>query len=112
MPRPGAIVASGQMPVTGDSLNHFTFSVKVIADSAVKSGVYDVEAAFGPNIARGRFVMPKGGAHLKPIMHKGATPYTYIIGFKVDNDTTFYDYFKVQSNHMTTQMQYTKAYTL
>ena len=110
-PKPGTIVAKAEMPVTEDKLNHFTFSVKVIADSNVKAGVYDVDADFGPNFAEGQLIMPKGGEHLLPVIRKGTAPYTYIIGFKADNDTTFYDYFEVSSNRSVTKMQYVKAYT-
>lgn len=110
-PKPGTIVASAQMPVTDDPLNHFIFSVKIIADSNIRSGVYDVDVDYGPNFAGGRFTMPQGGENLKPLIRKGNTPYTYIIGFKVPGDTTFYEYFEVYSNRKTTKMQYLKAYT-
>jgi len=110
-PKPGTIIASVEMPVTEDTLNHFTFSVKIIADSNVASGVYDVDADFGNNFAEGQLTMPKGGENLKPIIRKGDAPYTYIIGFKVAGDTTFYDYFQVSSNNNTTKMEYIKGYT-
>ena len=63
-PKPGTIVASGEMPVTDDPLNHFIFSVKVIADSNVTNGVYDVDVDFGPNFSEGQLAMPKGGEEL------------------------------------------------
>lgn len=110
-PKPGTIVASAEMPVTDDPLNHFIFSVKVIADSNIRSGVYDVDADYGPNFAEGQFTMPQGAWDMKPIIRKGNSPYTYIIGFKVPGDTTFYEYFEVRSNRITTKMQYLKAYT-
>jgi hypothetical protein len=110
-PKPGTVVATAEMPITNDPLNKFTFSIKVIADSNIKSGVYDVDADYGPNFAEGQFNMPKGGEHLVPIIRKGSAPYTYVIGFKLAADTTFYDYFEVSSNRSTTKMQYLKAYT-
>jgi hypothetical protein len=110
LPKPGTVVTNGEMPVTDDPLNHFTFSVTVIADSEVGNGVYDVNTAFGPNTASGKFTMPKGGESFKPILRAGSQPYTYIIGFKAPGDTAFYDYFEVSSNRHTTKMQYIKTY--
>jgi len=104
-------MASAEMPVTDDQLNHFMFSVKVIADSNVRSGVYDVDADYGPNFAEGQFTMPTGIEDAKPVINKGKEPYTYIIGFQLPNDTTFYEYFQIQSDRKTTKMQYIKAYT-
>jgi len=109
-PKPGTVVATAQMPIK-DELNNFTFSIKVVADSEVKAGVYDVDVDFGPNFAEGKFTMPKGGEELKPLIRTGSNPYTYIIGFKVANDTTFYDYFEVSSSKDHTKMQYIKTYS-
>ena len=110
-PKSGTMVASAEMPVKDDPLNHFIFSVKVIADSNIRSGVYDVDADYGPNFGEGQFTMPQGGEDLKPLIRKGNTPYTFIIGFKVPGDTTFYEYFEVRSDRKTTKMRYLKAYT-
>jgi hypothetical protein len=110
-PKPGTVVASAEMPVTDDPLNKFIFSVKIIADSNVKSGIYDIDVDYGPNFAEGQLTMPKGEEDLQPIMRKGSQPYTYIVGFKVAGDTTFYDYFEVSSSKANTKMQYIKAYT-
>jgi hypothetical protein len=111
-PKPGTVVASAEMPVAGDNLNNFVFSVKVIADSSVTSGVYDVDADFGPNLAVGEFTMPKGGEHFKPLIRIGSEPNTFIIGFRMPGDTAFNDYFEVSSNHAQTKMRYIKAYSL
>ena len=110
-PRPGTIMAEAKMPVTDDTMNHFTFSVKVIADSDIANGVYDVDADFGPNFGEGKFSMPKGAEDAKPAIRKGDDPYTYIIGFRITGDTTFYDYFQVSSTKNSTKMGYIKAYT-
>jgi hypothetical protein len=110
-PKPGTLVASAEVPVTADTLNDFKFSVKVIADSSVKEGVYDVDVDYGPNFAEGKFTMPKGGEQLIPVIRKGTKPYTFVIGFNVGSDTTFYDYFEVSSTKLSTKMQYIKAYT-
>jgi hypothetical protein len=109
-PKPGTVVASAEMPVADDSLNHFVFSVKVIADSNIRSGVYDVDVDYGPNFAEGQFTMPKGGEDFVPVIRK-VNASKFIIGFKVPRDTTFYDYFEVSSNKKSTRMQYLKGYT-
>jgi hypothetical protein len=110
-PKPGTVVAAAEMPVTDDPLNHFMFAVKVIADSNIAAGMYDVDVDYGPNFSQGQLSMPKGGEDLKPVIRKGAAPYTFIIGFHVPGDTTFYDYFEVSSSLRETKMQYVKAYT-
>ena len=99
------------MPVTDDALNHFTFSIKVIADSDITDGIYDVDADYGPNFAEGKFAMPKGIEDAKPIIRKGSEPYTFIIGFRLPGDTTFNDYFLVSGTKHSTKMEYIKAYT-
>lgn len=111
MPLPGTVVAEATMPVNDDPLNHFQFSIKVVADSFIDRGVYDVIADYGPNDAKGQFTMPKGGETLTPVIRKGTAPYTYIIGFMMPADTTFYDYFEVSSDKHTTKMDYLKSYT-
>jgi hypothetical protein len=109
-PKPGALVASAEMPVA-DPLNHFTFTVKIYADTAITSGVYDIDAEYGPNFAQGKLTMPKGGEDFVPVIRKGPDTYSYIIGFRAPGDTTFYDYYLVSSNQRTTEMKYIKAYT-
>ncbi len=110
-PKPGTTVAEAQMPITEDALNHAVFSVKVIADSDITGGVYDVDADFGPNFGEGKFTMPKGGEDLKPIIRKGSDRYTFIIGFRLPNDTAFKSYFRVSCTKSSTKMEYTNAYT-
>ncbi len=111
MPRPGTVVATMQETVLDDTLNHTKCTVKVIADSLIERGVYDVEAGYGPNSASGKFTMPKGGEDLIPILRKGNMPCSFIIGFKVAKDTTFYDYFEVICTRTATRMEYIKGYT-
>lgn len=110
-PKPGTTVASAEMPITEDELNHSIFSVKVIADSDIANGVYDVDADFGPNSGEGKFSMPKGAENLKPIIRKGKEPYTFIIGFRIPGDTAFKDYFQVSCTKKSTKMEYINAYT-
>ena len=111
-PVPGTVVASAEMPVEEEQLNKYIFSVKVIADSAVASGVYDVDADFGPNLAVGQFTLPKGMEQVKPEIRKGKEKYSYIIGFRMPGDTTFNEYFEVTCEKKQTKMKYVKAYSL
>jgi hypothetical protein len=111
IPKPGALIASAEMQVNDDTLNKSMFTIKVVADSDVQKGVYDVTVTYGANTAEGKFTMPKGGEQLAPLIRKSTAPYTYIIGFQMEGDTTFYDYFEVSSSRTNTKMQYTKAYS-
>ena len=109
-PKPGTVVAADEMPVK-DPLNHFTFGIKVIADTAVKQGVYDIHANYEFFTRDDQFIMPKGGEDFRPAIRRDTAPYTYIIGFKVPGDTTFYDYFQVSASKTGMSMKYVKGYT-
>lgn len=110
-PAPGTVVAADEVPIAGDTLNNFTFSIQVIADSGVNSGIYDVHAHYGPNIAESKFIMPKGGEYLKPVVRKSRAPNAFTIGFTVQGDTAFYDYFEVSYHQHSIKMEYLKSYT-
>lgn len=108
---PGTVIDSFSEPVTEDMLNHFNYTVKIIADSAVNKGIYIAEAAYGPNVARGKFTMPKGMEQAKPILKKCASGHCNIVGFRLDGDTTFYDYFEINSTKTETGMRYINSYS-
>jgi hypothetical protein len=108
---PGTIIAREEMPVVGDTLNKFTFSVTIKVDSEVDKGVYDVTATWGHNTANSKFTMPKGGEDLVPILRKSNKPNAFIIGFKAGKDTTFDEYIEVSGMNGTIKMIYTKAYS-
>lgn len=110
-PAPNTIVAQARMPIKEDTLNHFIFSVQIVTTNYSKNGTYSVHAAYGPNIAKNEFTMPRGGSHLKPVIKKGTGPYTYIIGFYFGKEKTFYDYYQVSADKGQIEMQYIKAYT-
>jgi hypothetical protein len=110
-PKPGVTVAEAKMPIAEDAINHSVFAVKVIADSDIATGVYDVDADFGNNFAETKFAMPKGAEDATPVIRKGSAPYTYIIGFKIAGDTTFYDYVQVSSARNRTKMEYINVYS-
>ena len=109
-PKPGQVVVTAEMP-SEDKLNHATFSVKVAADSDAHPGVYTVNASSGQNLARGQFTLPRKGESFEPVLRKGAAPYTFIIGFRIPDDTAFYDYFEVSSIQDTIKMKYLKSYS-
>ena len=108
-PPAGAVVTADSMPVTDDPLNHFTFTVKIKTNEYSNKGTYSIDAAYGPNTADGMFTMPRGGGHLKPILQKGKTPYTYIIGFEYQHK--FYEYYRVTGSKATIEIKNIKAYT-
>ena len=110
-PKPGTVVAKDEMPIVEDKLNNFKFAIRVVADSAVTSGVYDVDVDYQSYNPEGQFTMPKGLENVKPILRRGSEPYTYIIGFKVAGDTTFYDYFQVSAVQNQVKMTYIRSYT-
>ncbi|MBS1689909.1 MAG: hypothetical protein JSS96_14365 [Bacteroidetes bacterium] len=114
---PGSIIAADSEAIKEDNLNDFSFSVKIIADSNSNTkGSYTVQAAYGVDNAEGQLAMPKNAEYLKPLLRKGDEPYTYIVGFKFGNDTTFHDYFEISAARVAAQrraikMEYIKAYT-
>lgn len=108
---PGTVIDSLSEPVKEDTLNHFTCSVKIIADSAAANGVYIAAAMYGPNEAKGKFTMPKGMETARPILKKGTARYSYIVGFRIDDDTTFYDYFEITNTKSATAMRYINSYS-
>lgn len=110
-PKPGTVVASAEKKITEDTLNNFRFQIRVVADSAIEKGVYDVDVDYGPNFASGQFTMPKGGEHLAPIIKTGLQPYSYIIGFRLPDDTTFYEYYEISCTKQSTKMQYINTYS-
>ena len=110
-PAAGTIVASDSMRME-DTLNHSMFAVTIKTGENSKNGVYLVAASSGKNIADGGFTMPKNGEKIKPELRKGSIPYTYIVGFHINNDTTFLKYFLVSSNHDSLRMEYIQSITL
>jgi hypothetical protein len=110
-PAIGTVVGTAVMPVKEDALNKFTFGVNVVADSEIADGVYDVNVNYEYHTAQAKFTMPKEIKNMRPLIRAGKEPYTYIIGFKVPKDTTFYDYFEVRVASNNIYMDYLKGYT-
>jgi hypothetical protein len=108
---PGTVLDSFSVRVREDTLNNSVFTVKIIADSAVDKGVYIADVTFGNNTAQGKFTMPKGIEHVAPVLRCGNTPYTGIVGFRLEKDTSFYDYFEISCNKQNTRMGYINSYT-
>ena len=110
IPPPGTRIAHAAMDAN-DPLNKMEFAVTVFADSAINRGVYAVEASYGYDTVLGNFTMPKGGETYPPSLRKGTDSTTYVIGFTVPNDTTFYEYYKITGRKGAIVMGYLKAYT-
>lgn len=107
---PGTIIDSLSEQVTDDTLNNFIATIKIVADSNSATGVYEIETEFGPNLAINKFSLPKGMTNGTPKLKKTNEKYTYIVGFMLPEDTTFYDYYQVSFDKQTTKMQYIKSY--
>ncbi len=111
---PGTVIDKMEMPVLKteeDKLNDFIFSIAVSADSQIDKGIYDVTVQYKAFSTTEKFTMPKGIEQIIPEIRIGAKPYTYIIGFVMDKDTTFNEYFEVSAADNNLKMQYIKAYT-
>jgi hypothetical protein len=108
--KPGTVVAHDEYAIKEDTLNNAMHTIKVVADSAVDKGIYGIDVSYGKNFAHGGFTMPKGGERLRPLIRRG-TGHTYIVGFRMKDDTTFYDYVEVTSNRENTRIQYINSYS-
>jgi hypothetical protein len=108
---PGTVVAADSMPVTEDELNHFYFSVAIKANEQTNDGRYDIDVAYGPNTGVSAFKMPKGCENVMPLMRQGTEAYTYIIGFKMPNDTVFHEYYSVSGSRGRIEVKPIKGYT-
>jgi hypothetical protein len=106
----GTIIAADSMRVRGDELNIFVFSVKISTTAKTHKGKYLVDAAWGFNNGSREIVMPKNDYPLIPVLKRTGEPYSYIIGFYIKDDTTFYDYYAVKGDHGDISMGYTKGY--
>lgn len=109
-PAPGTVIDSLSEPVKDDTLNNFLATIKIVADSNSALGIYEIETEFGPNLAINKFSLPKGMTKGAPKLKKTEQKYTYIVGFTLPSDTTFYDYYQVSFDKQTTKMQYIKSY--
>lgn len=110
VPASGTVIAADSMRITDDLLNLSYFSVRVVANDYSAQGTYTIQAAYGYNTAESMMTMPRGGAHLRPMLRKGKEPYTYILYFLWQGKP--YDYFLVQARRGEIRMQHTNAYVL
>lgn len=108
---PGTVMAADSV-VVPESPNKFHFKVKVLANEYTKKGTYTISVVYGPDSNSSMFTMPKGAAHLLPVM-KRAEGYSYIIGFVYREQ--FYEYYNVTfrfGRPHTTKVSLVKAYVL
>lgn len=105
------LLAADSIKVVEDSLNNTYFSVKLLTSDKTAKGIYNVTAAWGGNVADSKFTLPKGGEKFKPALHREAAPYSFMIGFHMEDDTTFYTYYQVKAEQGTIKMNYVKSYT-
>ena len=105
------LLAADSMKVAEDSLNNTWFSVKLLTSDKTAKGIYNISAAWGGNIADTKFTLPKGAEKFKPALHREAAPYSFMIGFHMEDDTTFYPYYQVRAEAGTIKMNYVRSYT-
>lgn len=110
-PAPGTVVATQSIPIVEDQLNQSNYRVTIQATEHSCKGTYNVNVVYGHNSAQSEFTMPRGGETLKPLIRKSEEPYTFIIGFKSEDDDTFYDYYQVSASRGMIEMKYLKAYS-
>lgn len=108
----GIVIAADTTDIIEDKLNNQLFSVTVFTNDSSINGSYDIETAWGYNTAYTSIRMPYGGEHFKPIIRKGNSPYTYVIGFNYDDDTTFREYYEINGNKGQIKARYTRSYTI
>jgi hypothetical protein len=105
------LLAADSVKVVEDSLNNTFFSVKLLTSDKTAKGIYNVNAAWGYNIAASKFTLPKGAEQFKPALHREAAPYSFMIGFHMEDDTTFYPYYQVKAEEGTIKMNYVRSYS-
>ncbi len=107
----GVEILADSLPIAEDKLNNLHFSIHVYTNDRTANGSYDVQTEWGYNIATTTIKMPDGGEDLKPILRRGSKPYSFIIGFKYDDDTAFNDFYEVQGSKHEIKTQYLKYYS-
>ncbi len=110
VPVTNTVVASDKMRIT-DDLNELFYTIEVVATPRSDKGEYEVLASYGHNDASARITMPEANPPLLPEIRRGNAPYSYIIGFRREKDTSFKEYFQVQATKGKTEMKYLKAYS-
>ncbi len=106
----GSVIAADSIPVAEDQLNHTQFTVQVYTTDSLNT--YEIEANWGYNTAISTIKMPIGGEHFKPLLRRGDSTYSYIIGFHFDKDTIFHDYYEVSARRGQIAMKYIRAYVM
>lgn len=107
----GVEILADSLPILEDKLNNLHFSIHVYTNDRTANGSYDVQTEWGYNIATTTIKMPDGGEDLKPILRRGSKPYSFIIGFRYDDDTAFNDFYEVQGGKHEIKTQYLKYYS-
>ena len=116
VPAGGTVVAADSMKID-DPLNDFYFTVRLISskendEPGTVSIHYDIQADFGPNIANGKIVMPRGANDLPLSLRRAADgSYNYTIGFTTGGDTSFHEYYLVKGTKSAIEIKPLKAYS-
>lgn len=106
----GSVIAADSISIAEDKLNGSMFTVKIFTNDSLNT--YDVQADWGYNTAVSTIKMPVGGEHFKPLLRRGDSTYSYVIGFHFDNDTLFHDYYLISARRGQIAMKYIRAYVM
>ncbi len=110
-PAPGTVIAADSV-IIPDPLNELYFSVKIITNEYSGKGTYDIVVLHGYRDAVTQITFPKTDRYLQPVL-KRVNEDEYVVGFHLENDTSFYDYYSVLYNtgSRDLEMKYLKAYS-
>ena len=110
-PSAGTVVAADSIKIP-DPLNELYFGVSIVATEYSFRGTYAIKAHYGANDAASEITFPHSTEKLTPALRAGDEPFSYIVGFKIVDGDTFYDYFLVKAQKEQMEMKYLKAYQL
>ncbi|MEO6832490.1 MAG: hypothetical protein ABI169_09815 [Chitinophagaceae bacterium] len=104
VPPAGSIVAADSIEVDEDLSKGLYFSVYLKVPQTIGGGgtqYYELDAKYGHGEAKSEIVMPRGGEHLQPLIHR-KDAHHFIIGFipgkAFGGDTSFLEYYQVTGN--------------
>jgi len=117
----GSVAVAADTVLFGDSilvdqLNHFYFSVYVIANGNSDMGEYKIRGMWGINKGETLLKMPEGLEHAQPVLRRISDDksqpklHQFMLGFKTKDDTSFHEYYLITGDHGEIKMKYVKAY--
>lgn len=106
---PGIVLAADSIRIQEDALNELYFSATLETTEGSDSGRYHITAAWGYNAGGTDVTLPKNLETATPALRRD-TGYTFIMGFRTAEDSSFHDYFRIAAEDGNLKMRYIKAY--